>query len=109
MRVWSFLRPTWVKLLVLAILISITLLVVIERQATSKVTWNESRGAPLPFLTLAGYQGPCPPLSFCTKVFFHALHPIEMLLDILVWYVVSCVFVWGYTRLLHRRSRGTVP
>ena len=103
MSIWLFLRPTVIKLAILVAIVSITLLVAIEREATSKVTWNESRGAPFPFLTLVEYRGPCPPLNFCTKVSSHSLRPLALLVDILGWYAVSCILAWGYERMLSQQ------
>jgi hypothetical protein len=104
MRIWFFLRPTVAKLVILAIIMLVTLLGAIQSEATSKVTWNESHGAPLPFLTLIRYQGPCPPLDFCTNVSIQSIDPIAMLFDGLCWYFVACVLAWGYTRIARRRS-----
>ena len=103
MKVWFFLRPNLVKLVILMIAMSLTLLIVTEREATSKVTWNENRGAPFPFLTLTKYQGPCPPLDFCTEVHIHAFHPFALLLNILGWYIISCVLSLGYRRMFRRQ------
>jgi hypothetical protein len=81
----SILRPTLLKLIVTFITVLLTLFVVSQRTATSKVSWNESRGAPLPFLNLVEYQGPCPPVSFCTEVQVNSLQLLPLLIDILIW------------------------
>ena len=104
MKALFFLRPNLVKLIVMMIAMLLTLLVITERDATSKVTWNEHRGAPLPFLTLAKYEGPCPPLGFCTEVHIQTLHPFELLLDALGWYIVSCLLFSGYARITMGRK-----
>ena len=96
MKIWFFLRPNLVKLIILMIVILSSLSVVTEREATSKVTWSEKRGVPWPFLTLTEYQGPCPPVNFCTKVYIQTFHPFELLLDILGWYVISCILFFLY-------------
>jgi hypothetical protein len=104
MKIWIFLRPNLAKLVVMVIAILLTLLVVTRLETTSKVTWNEHRGAPLPFLTLVKYQGPCPPLNFCEEVYIQAFHPIELLLDILGWYAVACLLFFGYRKLQRLRQ-----
>jgi hypothetical protein len=109
MKVWLFLRPNAIKLVILMTAMSLTLLVVTEREATSKVTWDENRGAPLPFLTITKYRGPCPPLNFCTKVYVQTLHPSKILLDILGWYVISCTLFLGYKRIFRCRPPTSSP
>jgi hypothetical protein len=105
LKSWGFLRPNFIKLAMLVLVMSMTMLVITDQQATSKVTWNQERGLPLPFLTLGKYQGPCPPSDACTRVFIQRLHPLELLLDFLGWYVVSCVLFWAcQRRFFHRRS-----
>lgn len=62
------LRPTFLKLMIVVVLFALTLLIVTERKATSKVTWEETRGTPLAFMTLTQYQGPCGSEGgFCTN------------------------------------------
>jgi len=105
MKVWLFLRPTFVKLSFVIVALTLTLFIISEREATSKVTWEEHRGAPLPFLSLMEYRGPCgPDRSFCVYSFFNALHPVPLLADVLGWYIVSCTLAVGYDRVLrHQR------
>lgn len=104
MKIRLFLRPNPLKLVFVLIGITLTLLLVVERDATSKVTWNESRGAPLPFLTVIEYRGPCPPHSYCTRVDIKAFHPVKLLVDILGWYVLSCTLFFVYKRAFSSRS-----
>lgn len=99
MKIWFFLCPNLVKLIILTIIISLTLLVVTEREATSKVTWSESRGVPLPFLTLVEYRGPCLPLNFCTKISVQNIFPLELLLNLLGWYIISCILFLAYEKI----------
>jgi hypothetical protein len=105
-KIWFFLRPNLVKLVILTIIISLTLLVVTEREATSKVTWSERRGIPLPYLTLLEYRGPCPPLNFCTKVSIQNIYPFELLFNIFGWYIVSCILFLAYEKRFKYFSLG---
>jgi hypothetical protein len=99
MKIRSFLRPNFLKLAILILALSLTLLIVTEREATSKVSWQEKRGAPLSFLTLVEYRGPCPPSSFCAKVRIRDLHFSALLIDILGWYIISCAVFLVFRRV----------
>ena len=94
MKIWSFFRPNLVKFIVLIVALSLALLVIMERDATSKVTWNVSRGVPLPFLTITEYRGPCPPINFCTEVNMQSIHFLQLTLDILWWHIIACILFW---------------
>ena len=97
MKTLYFLRPSFSKILVLVILISMTILVIVHSEATSKVSWDQMRGIPFPFLMLTEYRGSClPSNAFCVKVYFERIFPIELIKNILVWYVVSCVLILIY-------------
>jgi hypothetical protein len=41
------------------ILLALSILVLADSSATSKITWEELRGAPLPFLSVTELRGPC--------------------------------------------------
>jgi hypothetical protein len=101
-KVKTLLRPDLAKLSVLVILASLSLLVVAGREATSKVTWRENRGAPLAFVTLTRYRGPCgPEFKVCEKLHVEAWHPLPFLMNSLVLYLISCVI--GSTSYVRRR------
>jgi hypothetical protein len=108
-KIWLFLCPSLVKLAILLIAITLSLFVVVEREATSKVTWSEKRGIPLPFLAITQYQGPCPPLDFCSEVDVQTLYPAQMLLDVLWWYIASCALFLGYKKVSRRQSPMSSP
>ena len=108
MKTLYFLKPNFYKVLVLAILILITLLVIVHRVPTSKVSWDQMRGMPFPFLVLTEYRGPCTPLNtFCVKYYFQEIYIIELLKNILIWYVASCILVVVYEII--RRPRVNKP
>jgi hypothetical protein len=108
-KVLLFFRPGLFKVVVLVVAMSLTLLVIVEREATSKVSWDQTRGAPFPFLVLTEYRGPCPPLNdFCIRFYFQAIYPVELLLDALIWYIVSCTLASNYIRQLVTNRFGPI-
>jgi hypothetical protein len=86
-----FLRPNLPKILLLAILLAVTCFVSTGYKATSKVSWQENRGIPLAIVTLAGYEGPGSNSNLCREVRIQNIWPIAFILDIFVWYMVSCL------------------
>jgi hypothetical protein len=99
-----FLRPKFIKLVILIIITLLASIAVTEYKETSKVTWEESRGVPWSFLTVIGYHGPCYQLEYCRKVHIQTLRPLELLVDILVWYIVSCILFSVYKRIAQHWS-----
>lgn len=92
MSVWLFVRPSPFKLASTLILLALSLLVVTQCAATSKVTWEETRGVPLEFITLVKYRGSCgPDGAFCYRYDVLALHPFPLALDVLILYLISCL------------------
>ena len=55
-RILDILRPNIQKVLVLALLILVTALVVVDREAGSKGTWVQKRGIPFAFLVLVEHR-----------------------------------------------------
>jgi hypothetical protein len=86
-----FLRPNLLKLLFLTILLAVTCFVPIGHKATSKISWQENRGIPLAIVTLSGYEGPCSNSNLCREVSIQNIWPIAFILDIFVWYMVTCL------------------
>lgn len=106
MKIIKFLRPNFYKLFLLFILMTMTLFVIVNREATSKISWDQVRGTPFPSLVLTEYRGPCPPQNiFCVEIYFQRIYPIGMFLDILIWYVVSCIVILPY-EMLKRQPRA---
>ncbi len=105
-KIGYFLKPNLSKVIVLVILILMFIPLVAYREPTSKVTWDEIRGMPFPFLMLTEYRGPCPPANtFCVKSSFQELRFIELIKSILFWYPVSCAIVLGYETLREQRKQ----
>ena len=89
-----FLRPNFPKVVVLVIFILMTTAIIVYREPTSKVSWDQLRGVPFPFLAITEYRGPCPPTNtFCVKYFLQEVRLIDFLQNILIWYLVSCLLV----------------
>jgi hypothetical protein len=97
MKLLNFLRPNFTKLLMLFILILMSILVLVHREATSKVLWDQIRGIPYPFLVLTEYRGPClPEKTFCVEINVQEIYYIELLKNIVIWYVISCALISVY-------------
>ena len=99
-KILNFLRPSLTKVLILCMLILVTMFVIVHREATSKVLWEQLRGVPYPFLVLTEYRGPCPPdNAFCVEVYFQKVYPIGILGDIFIWYLVTCVITKTFEKV----------
>jgi hypothetical protein len=93
--IWAFLRPNFVKIALLIILLIISLIVIVKHESTSKVSWEEDRGGPFTFISIAGYKGPCPLKTFCQEVNILDFSFLAFLIDFVVWYLVSCTIIKG--------------
>lgn len=91
--IWLFLRPSILKVILLAVMLVIASYVVTKHEATSKVSWQENRGIPLSFLIISGYTGPCSPRYACQELKVQKFQMITLLLDIISWYIISCLVV----------------
>lgn len=96
---WSLLQPNSLKLAVLASLIAFSVLVLSERTATSKITWRETRGAPLAFLTVTEYRGPDVDLGYRIFRVFENLNALALAVDISVVYYAICTSAEALRRL----------
>jgi len=95
---WLSLRPSKTKIVFSIVLTLASILVTSGFQATSKVTWYANRGFPLPFMTLseAVDRRICQNNTICIATNISNIFPIAIVLDILGWYVVSCLIVFAY-------------
>lgn len=105
-RVLASLRPSPIRLAVTVILLILSLLLTLNYEATSKVSWVESRGVPLSILTLSGYQGPCPPVETCKKIEVQRFDPFALILDTIALYIVVNVVMIGH-QLFFVRGQGS--
>ncbi len=86
--------PTLPKVAILVVLIALSVLARAEYQPTTKITWEEARGLPFPFLTLTEIRGPCNAgIAFWTCRSFENLSPLVWGIDVLMAYGVICVVV----------------
>ena len=81
LRRW--LRPSKLLLMAYAAICVLSLLVITSRSPTSKVTYMQYRGIPVPFLTLYELRGPA------FMLFLQEISPIRLLLDMGLLYLVA--------------------
>ncbi len=105
-RILFFFRPGLIKLIILIITMLLASFVTIGYEATSKVSWEENRGIPLSFLTIVGYAGPCSESLYCRDASIQTFRPLELLLDVLIWYGFSCLLFSGYKKIANHWSFG---
>lgn len=106
MKAINLLRPNFPKLLLFVLFMLMSTFVVVSRDATSKVSWDQVRGTPFPYLVLTEYRGPClPQNTFCVEVNFQRIYLTELLIDILIWYVISCGMILPYEKQI-KQFRG---
>ena len=76
----------------LIVLIALSVLALSEYQATTKITWEESRGIPLAFLTVTETRGPClAGAAFWKCRFVEDFHPLQLIANAMVIYYAVCV------------------
>jgi hypothetical protein len=103
-KLWLFFRPDFIKSTLLLLLMILVTLAVTERNATSKVSWQEKRGAPFYFVTISGYEGPCSENAFCRDVNIQSFNLWALMVDVAGWYLISCAIVFGY-EILKKQHR----
>jgi hypothetical protein len=97
-------RPTLLHLLILAIFIALSVLALSEYRATSKISWEESRGLPFSFLTLI--RGVCNAGIAVWKCrSFESINPLVLITDILIVYFAVCASVQAFFGLSTFSSR----
>jgi hypothetical protein len=105
---WLFLRPSLIKIPLLIILLAISSFMATNRQPTSMVTWRESRGAPLAFMILSSYQGPCLQNDACRGIKVSSFQLGAFVIDAAVWYLVSCAIVFAY-KAIRKHGEQQLP
>jgi hypothetical protein len=103
-KLYSFIRPDCTKFIILVVLIILSLTITTDFYPTSKVSWTAKKGFPLPFLVIYEYvQGKrCLINSICFSSNIQEFYPYLIVIDILVWYLVSCCLITGYEILQYR-------
>jgi hypothetical protein len=71
-------------------------MIIIDHNATSKVSWQEERGIPFRFVNISGYEGPCSEKDFCREVKIQDFYLWALIFDIVGWYLVSCTISLAY-------------
>ncbi len=100
MKIILIFRPNTYKIIMMIVLTLLSLLVVTNRKATSKVTWEENRGLPLPYIVLVEYRGPCPPQNFCKDISIKKIIPVNVVVNLIGWYLILCVIYSRYRWIL---------
>ena len=86
--------PTLLNMAMLIILIVLSVLALSEYRATSKISWEESRGLPFSFLTFTEIRGICNAgIAFWKCRSFENLSLVALIIDVLIVYAVICVGV----------------
>jgi ABC-type antimicrobial peptide transport system permease subunit len=92
MKYLSILRPNIVKIVITITGVLLSLFIVTNRIAISKVTWDEKRGVPIPFLYLTEYRGPCTyDNKFCSYYIYNSIQPLGIIINIIAIYIISCL------------------
>jgi len=105
-KLWFFLRPNCIKLFLLVVLALASLAVTTRFEATSKVTWYADRGFPFPFLTISESVDRkwCEHNTICIDENIQDFYPNALVLDILGWYLISCIVTTGYETVKSQRK-----
>jgi hypothetical protein len=80
------------KSTVLIVLIALSILALSEYRATTMITWEESRGVPLAFLTVTETRGPClAGAAFWKCRFVENFHLLQLIANTMIIYYAVCV------------------
>jgi len=86
--------PTLLKVAALIFLIVLSILARFEYEATSKISWQESRGLPFAFLTFTEIRGLCNAgIAFWKCRSFESINLLVLITDILIIYFMVCASV----------------
>jgi len=86
--------PTLLNMAMLIILLVLSVFALPEYRATSKISWEESRGLPFAFLTFTEIRGICDAgVAFWKCRSFENLSLRALIIDSLIVYAVICVSV----------------
>jgi len=85
-------QPTLLKVMTLILLIVLSVFAQVEYEATSKISWAESRGIPFAFLNFTEIRAVCNAgIEFWKCRSFENLNPLALIIDLLIIYSVVCV------------------
>ena len=95
----EILRPTLPVVILAAVLFLLSLIIFVTSEGTSKVSWDQYRGAPLIALQTLKYRGPCDDAVPCTRNTLGELYPVAFLVDLIFWYLISAMILFGLKNL----------
>lgn len=104
---WNLLHPSRLKSAFFVIFTLLALTVTTGFEPTSKMTWKANRGIPFPFITLFENvpMELCPINTICVATNIQQFYLNAFLIDMMVWYLLSCALVFGYEVLQNQRRR----
>jgi hypothetical protein len=79
----TLLRPSRIELVILVVLVMLSLIIVNNSEATSKATWEVSRGIPFTVVVFDECRGPCTPVGFLSLGTVISFSFVGLLLNIL--------------------------
>jgi hypothetical protein len=91
----EILRPTLPVVVLAAALVLLSLIIFVTSEATSMVSWDQYRGAPLIALHTLNYTGPCGDAVPCKRISLGELFPVALLIDLIFWYLISALILFG--------------
>lgn len=105
--IWNFLHPSYRKAALFIILTVLAFTITTGFEPTSKVTWKANRGIPFPFITLFENvpMKRCPINTICIATNIQQFYLFASLVDMLVWYLLSCALVFGYEVMQNKLRR----
>ena len=105
-KLWLVFKPNCKKFIIDVILTLLSLTVTTGLWATSKVTWTANKGFPFPFAHVTEYvQGTrCMINRICIVTNIQEFHIYSFLLDLLAWYLITCVLTLGFTKMKENGS-----
>jgi hypothetical protein len=95
----EILRPTLPVVILAAAPFLLSLIVFVTSEGTSKVSWDQHRGAPLIALQTLQYRGPCGDAVPCIRYTLGELYPVAFLADLIFWYLISAMTLFGLKNL----------
>jgi len=107
-KISLFLRPNCTKLILVVAIILLSLIITTGSRATSKVTWTANKGFPLPFIEISEHaqRKQCWTNTICVSTNIQKFYSYAFLLDLLVWYLVSCALTLAFTTVKEHYSQS---
>ncbi len=87
-----------------SMILALLSLLVVASTPTSKVTWEDQRGFPFPFLVLGRYTGPCELVDKCSRLFLEAFELRNFILDSVIFLAAAGGFSYLGAVLMGKRK-----